>query len=78
MSVDGVQLPFRAVRIDDSVRDDRHRARAFVESKVVAVGRGIRVPPLRRAGEGVERLDDLAVVDTMKQNQARSRRQQVR
>ena len=70
--IDRVQLPFGAVRVDDAVGDDRHGARPFVESEIVAVGGGIRVPPLRRAGERVERLDDLAIVDAMKQNQPRA------
>jgi hypothetical protein len=54
------------------VGNDRDRARAFIESEIVAVGGEIRVTPLRRAGEGVEGFNDLAVVETMKQNQPRA------
>ena len=65
-----MQLSFGAVGEDDALGDDGDGAWAFVESEIVAIGGGIRVPPLRRAGEGVERFDHLAVVDAMKQNQA--------
>ena len=76
--IDRVELPFGAVGVDDAIGDHRHGARAFVEPEIVAVGCGIGVPPLRRAGERIERLDDLAIVDAMKQNQARARRRQAR
>ena len=48
------------------------RRAAFIESEIVAIRCRIRVPPLRRAGQRIERLDGLTVVSAMKQNEARA------
>ena len=50
----GVQLPFRAVRVHQAIGHDGHRARSFIEAEIVSIRCGIRVPPLRCAGQGVE------------------------
>ena len=68
--VDGVELPLRTERVDDAVRDDRHRARTLVESEVVAVGRRVGVAPLARARARIDRFDNLLVPDAVEQDDA--------
>jgi hypothetical protein len=65
-----VQLPFSAEGIDDPIDDNRNRARPFVETEVVAVGRRITVLPLRLAVPGLERLDHFAIADAVEKDHA--------
>ena len=76
--LDRVQLSFRAERVDDPVGNDRHGPRPFVEPKIVPVGGGIRVPPLRCAGRRVERVDDFTILETVEQDQTVVARQPAR
>ena len=66
----GVELSFSAECVNDAVCDNRHGTRPFVEAEVVAVRSRIAVDPLLGAGPGVERLNDLAIADAMKQDEA--------
>ena len=65
-----MQLALRAEGVDHAVGDDRHRARPFVESEVVAIGRGVGVAPHRVAGRRVERFEDFFVADAVKEDDA--------
>jgi hypothetical protein len=66
----GMELPLRAERVDNPVCDNGHGTRPFVESEVVTIRCRVPVAPLFGAGAGIERLDHLAIVDAMKQDEA--------
>src|SRR5687767_11024651 len=67
-----MQLSFGAERIDNLVHHHGHRTRTGVEAEVVVIRRGIRVPPLRRAGGGVERLEHFLVLHAVEDQDARA------
>ena len=65
-----MQLPFGAKGEDLALRDRRRCPRAFVETEVVAVTRGIIKAPEELAAAGLEAFDGFLVAGSMEQNQA--------
>ena len=66
--VDRGELAFRSEGVDTTVGDDGYGAWSLVKTEVVSIGRRISVAPLAFSCTAVKRLDDLLVLDAVKQN----------
>ena len=65
-----MQLAFRPVGVDAAIANNGNRARPFIEPEIITIRCGIGVTPLRRTGERIERFDDFAIGDAVKQDES--------